>query len=347
MTNASVLSHRLNENLRLREAYLSAPDQIDEGAFGARMAALLSQGDGRAISFQTLRNPALVVTSLRCDAGLSELSAPVPAEDAFIVSVHLRDLPFHELKLHNVTVHTGYHPKGGVNVLDLQQNPRFFFPSPFHCLHFYVRRATLERLADDHGARRIETLSWPHGAVDETVSHLGLALLPALERPECAGKLFLDHVVLALNTHFAYAYGGMRSAPRASRGGLAPWQERRCKELMNARLADQLSLNELAKQCRLSISHFARAFRQTTGESPHRWLLKRRIEAAKELLISSERGISEVALDCGFTDQSHLTRVFSVMVGAPPGVWRRGRGNLSVGGLRQRPQRCGSPAMTS
>jgi AraC family transcriptional regulator len=334
MTNASLLSLRPNENRRSRGADLRPPDEIEDGAFGPRMAALLSQYGGQAISVQTLRNPRLVVTSLRCDGGLSEVSAPIPAENAFIVSVHLRDLPFHELKLRDATVHTGYHPKGGVNVFDLQQDPRFFFPSPFHCLHFYVRRDTLERLADEHGARRIETLSWPHGVVDETVSHLGSALLPALERPECAGKLFLDHVVLALNTHFAYAYGGMRAAPRAGRGGLASWQERRCKELMNAHLSDQISLGELAKQCRLSISHFARAFRQSTGESPHRWLLKRRVETAKELLLSSELGISEIALDCGFTDQSHLTRVFSIMVGAPPGVWRRSGRKMSAGGLQ-------------
>jgi hypothetical protein len=63
------------------------------------MAALLSQDGGQAISVQTLCNPRLVVTSLRCDGGLSEVSAPIPAENALIVSVHLRDVPFHELKL--------------------------------------------------------------------------------------------------------------------------------------------------------------------------------------------------------------------------------------------------------
>jgi AraC-like DNA-binding protein len=224
-------------------------------------------------------------------------------------------------------VHTGFHPKGGVSVFDLEDDPRFFFPSPFHCLHFYVRRATLDALAAEQGARRIDTLSWPHGANDETVSHLGSALLPALNNPENAGRLFLDHVVHALNTHFAYAYGGMRSAAKVARGGLAAWQERRCKDLMESALGEQITLRELAHECRLSISHFAVAFRQSTGQSPHRWLMKRRVEAAKELLRASELALSAIALNCGFADQSHLTRVFTVMVGAPPGVWRRAQTN--------------------
>ena len=96
---------------------------------------------------------------------------------------------------------------------------------------------------------------------------------------------------------------------------------------MESRLGEQISLRELANECRLLVSHFATAFRRTTGESPHRWLMKRRVEAAKEMLLSSELPLSAIALDCGFADQSHLTRVFTVMVGAPPGVWRRARMN--------------------
>ena len=200
------------------------------------MAAYLGGDVGEAVSAQTSLSSKLVVTGLRCDRSLTDVSAPIPAEKAFIVSVHLTDIPFHELRLRGAVVHTGRHPKGGVSVFDLEDDPRFFFASSFHCLHFYVRRTTLDVLVAEQGARRIDTLSWPHGAIDETVSHLGYALLPALNNPDSAGKLFLDHVALALNMHYAYAYGGMRSAARMARGGLAPWQERRCKELMNSRI---------------------------------------------------------------------------------------------------------------
>jgi hypothetical protein len=74
------------------------------------------------------------------------LSASIPAEKAFIVSLQLRELPFHELRLGGAIVHTGYYPKGGVSVFNLEEDPRFFFPCPFHCLHFYVKRETLQGL---------------------------------------------------------------------------------------------------------------------------------------------------------------------------------------------------------
>jgi AraC-like DNA-binding protein len=85
------------------------------------------------------------------------------------------------------------------------------------------------------------------------------------------------------------------------------------------------SLAELASLCGLSVSHFARAFKQGTGTPPHRWLISKRVERAQKLLVASDAPISEIAQTCGFADQSHLTRVFTRAVGASPGVWRRER----------------------
>jgi AraC family transcriptional regulator len=327
MTNASQSCLRRIDGTSSQGARSDQRGLLEGGAFGPRMATYLSGDERGAVKAQTLRNPKLVVTGLQCDKGLSELSGSIPAEKAFIVSLQLAELPFHELRLRGAIVHTGYYPRGGVSVFNLEEDPRFFFPCPFHCLHFYVKDETLQALAKEAGTGRIDGLSWPHGTVDETVSHLGSALLPALNNFDKSGALFLDHVVLALNVHFAYAYGGMRSSPRIARGGLAPWQERRSKEMMDSRISDRISLRDLAKECHLSISHFAAAFRKSTGQSPHRWLLKRRIETAKEMLSSTELAISEIAIACGFADQSHLTRVFAVNVGTPPGNWRRDQVN--------------------
>jgi AraC family transcriptional regulator len=263
---------------------------------------------------------------MQCDEGIHEMSIPAWRERGFVISIQLKELADHQLWLSGRLTHSGYYPERGVSVLDLDDEPRFRFRTGFDSLHFHVKRAALNALADDHGARRIGTLSWPHGGLDETLSQVASALLPALANPQCASKLFLDHIGKALVTHFGRAYGGMLFASDIARGGLTPWQERRCKEMVTGRIAEQITIEDLAKECRLSNRHFARAFRKTTGESPHRWILRRRVDVAKQMLGGCDHSIPAIALACGFADQSHLTRVFSAMVGTPPGAWRRAIG---------------------
>jgi AraC-like DNA-binding protein len=126
----------------------------------------------------------------------------------------------------------------------------------------------------------------------------------------------------------------LREQAAGARGGLAPWQLRRAEALMSGNLSVQVPLGKVAEECGLSVRHLARAFRQSTGVPPHRWLLNRRVERAKELLPDSNLSLSDVALACGFGDQSHFTRSFTAAVRLSPGLWRRlqsapstGRGN--------------------
>jgi AraC-like DNA-binding protein len=115
----------------------------------------------------------------------------------------------------------------------------------------------------------------------------------------------------------------LREQAAGARGGLAPWQLRRAEALMSQNLSVQVPLERVADECGLSVRHMARAFRQSTGVPPHRWLLDRRVERAKELLPDSKLSLSDVALACGFGDQSHFTRTFTAAVRLSPGLWRR------------------------
>ena len=87
--------------------------------------------------------------------------------------------------------------------------------------------------------------------------------------------------------------------------------------------SENLSVVAIAKACKWSTSHFTRAFKVSTGVPPHRWLLEMRVESARELLVQSEAPLAEIAYTCGFADQSHMSRVFSRVLGMSPGVWRR------------------------
>jgi AraC-like DNA-binding protein len=136
--------------------------------------------------------------------------------------------------------------------------------------------------------------------------------------PVCA-----DHVVSALKAYLKQAHNVMSLPSPAARGGLAPWQLRRAKEMLVSRLDEPISLAELARACKLSPSHFSRAFRQTTGQPPHRWLMEQRIEKAKQMLVDTTLSLAEIAQRCGFADQSHFTRVFVQLVQSSPGQWRR------------------------
>ena len=164
-------------------------------------------------------------------------------------------------------------------------------------------------------ARSHRYAHWPESSPRSAV--------PALSHPQQANRLFVDHISQAVGIHVASTYGGLRPVSRPARGGLSPWQERRAKEVLSANLDGGVTLKEVARECRLSVSHFSRAFRRTVGVAPHNWLLMHRVEVAKEKLRNSRLSLLEVALACGFADQSHLTRVFTGMVGVSPGAWRR------------------------
>jgi transcriptional regulator GlxA family with amidase domain len=138
----------------------------------------------------------------------------------------------------------------------------------------------------------------------------------------------LGHVMgaAALDEPFPWRPGdGAAPSARALRGGLAPWQVRRAKTMLTASIPGHVGLNELADACRLSRSHFARAFKATTGMAPHQWLTAERIRLARRLLASSGPSVEQVAAACGFADQSHLTRTFARAVGVTPARWRRQR----------------------
>lgn len=109
---------------------------------------------------------------------------------------------------------------------------------------------------------------------------------------------------------------------RNDRGGLAPWQEKRAKEAVANGLSTDLSIGQVASECGMSRGHFARAFKQSTGATPHEWLTRQRVEKAKGLMLEGV-GLAEVALLCGFADQSHFSRVFARAEGRPPGAWQR------------------------
>jgi AraC family transcriptional regulator len=115
------------------------------------------------------------------------------------------------------------------------------------------------------------------------------------------------------------------SAPAPARGGLAPWQVRRVSEYLQADLAADSGLAELAMLVNLSTEHFARAFKVSTGLPPHAWLVAQRVERARELLAATSLPVEEIAAQVGYTEPSHLARMFRRAHGLSPTQYRRER----------------------
>jgi AraC-like DNA-binding protein len=194
----------------------------------------------------------------------------------------------------------------------------------FDVVSFELSRAAIANFGTSRSLVAIDQvgLDADHTAIDETIVSFGLAAAQAIENVARFDQFYIDHLLEGVCAYVALRFFGIERHD-ARKVGLAAWQERRAKEMMTTSLGSYLSLKDIAKECGLSVGHFSRAFRQSTGRSPHKWFLERRIGLALQLLAETNVSLAEVASQCGFADQSHLTNVFSRRVGIPPGTYRR------------------------
>ncbi|MCP3410952.1 AraC family transcriptional regulator [Bradyrhizobium sp. CCGB01] len=297
------------------------------GVYGRKLGQGLHVKQAPVLVTRSLRSAELAVTEVRNDDPRRDLSGSLPAEDAYLVSLKIRDYPDCECWENGHFVTKANVRAGATYLYDLKRDPRYVIDKPFHSLFFYLPRSALRDLARQPGAPRVGELSYEPGVGrdDGVIRHIGATLQEGLRRPDETNQLFVDHMMLALTAHVAQTYGGLKSGAELNRGGLAPWQVKRACDRLDSDLSGKIALQQIASELGLSISHFSRAFRISTGLPPHQWLLQQRVKAAKQLMTVRDLPLSEIAISAGFANQSHFTRVFSQMVGVSPGAWRRER----------------------
>ena len=147
-----------------------------------------------------------------------------------------------------------------------------------------------------------------------------------LGRNEVEARACIAKAAALLETESDLAERGAWTSPRPGPQRLAPWQVTRVVRFVDAHLEERMAVATLAALVRLSSGHFARAFRATVGESPHAYVIRRRIARAEEQILLTRKPLAQIALDCGFGDQAHMTRLFRRVVGMSPGAWRRAHG---------------------
>jgi AraC family transcriptional regulator len=138
-----------------------------------------------------------------------------------------------------------------------------------------------------------------------------------------SGRLFLDSIEQAMAVALVSGQAVRHRPVRISRGGLGPARLRRIADLVHSRLEDELGLDELAQSVGLSTAHFARMFRKSTGDTPHQFVLRQRLERSKAMLRAPDARILDVAVACGFKTQQHFAQVFRDVCGVSPTRYRQ------------------------
>jgi AraC-like DNA-binding protein len=266
----------------------------------------------------------ITISRVVSDTPNPDVTLPPKLEAGYSIHLH------HKTLLDGETWIDGKHAEmppimvGSICIFDLETSPVARVHDPLDFTRFGISQATVMDLAYERGQSTSGRLRIPGlGHPDPVIQSLALALV---NRAKMFGQetdsLFADWIGLAFHPHLIDTYGET-PATGPVRWSIAPWRLRRACEMMMEKLSAPLSIAEIAAAVDMTPEYFARAFRQAVGEPPHRWLMRKRIDRAKQLMKVSRSSLAEVAWACGFVDQSHLTKVFSRMEGVTPGVWRR------------------------
>jgi AraC family transcriptional regulator len=265
------------------------------------------------------------ITRLQSTEGLPDRITKISPIPALLVSVSLKSLPSSSYrvwtadKLIPTSVVHPFHS----NVVDFDLQPRCWAGRAFDFVHYSVPRTGLDDIAEDLGFGRVRDYRPALLKDDLVVAQITKSILPFIGRSDDSSVLALDQLSLILGAHLLQQYGVIQKKGRRSNGGLAAWQKRRAVELLHENIDGRIRLSEIARECGLSVSHFARSFKISFGVSTHQWLIQHRIEHAKHLMSRTDLSLMEIALHSGFGDQAAFTRTFHHLAGVSPGRWRR------------------------
>lgn len=215
---------------------------------------------------------------------------------------------------------------GSVCVLPGDVTTEWMVDGWIHLFHLYIPHAAFDRAVVeslDADPARVELTERVYFRDPVIAGLVGTCML-GLDWDETADRVALGHAGRALISTLVSRFTNKGTKATKAEGGLSPAVRRRLEEYVDANLEETLSIDDLARAAGLSPFHFARAFKRSLGEGPHRFVTRKRIERAREMLIAGTPP-AETALACGFSGQSHFTQRFREFTGTTPGAFARGR----------------------
>jgi AraC family transcriptional regulator len=298
------------------------------GAYGQRLGRSFRLNNPPVLQVETQQGFRLAVTELRIDRRGYGITGPMGIEDAYLVCLNLLAQSTHELWYNGRSVCSSAYPAGSVYVIDLRCDPMMYIGDLLHSLYFYVPREALYEVIgcpECPVGADMPDLATPPGRCfhDTIISNIGQILLPIFGGRGRLHQKLVGHLLHALCAHIAAECLGPMQRPEIVRGALAPWRQRAAMQMMRDRILEGVSVAELAEACGISTGGFMRGFKKGTGLSPHQWFLTRRLELALELMADPELSLADIACNAGFSDQSHLSRIFAQKMGVTPAAWRK------------------------
>jgi AraC family transcriptional regulator len=287
---------------------------VGDGRPEASSVLPVSSRDGRPLVFARYRHD-------RPGIGIIE---PAPMPDQIAATVEMRPLdPTDVFRNGRYVLKPAARP-GALSLYDYREAWAADLRNPFDNVSIFLPLSSLREFAAERNQTFVELRYRVEQIVyDEVMLRLAQAIMPVLESANTVGTLYLDHLFLSARDHLAETYGVFSGRAVSPEPSLSSRQLHAALEYIEVNLGTDLCLADIAKACASSTSSLTRCFRNALSTSPHQWVLKRRIALAQRLLRDRRTSLGEIAVRCGFFDQSHLSRAFTRYVGTSPGAWQR------------------------
>lgn len=267
--------------------------------------------------------PELISTNQGIDIAHSHAVAPqelaIDALPKHLIVIHTTPQPVNVIERADSLRIQAIAQPGDVNILSAGSWASCTWDRPLSFISLNIPSAVVEQVAtqtDYTFSTTVDLIPTFH-AHDAKLLQISQWLLEEVQTRNASGQLYLDSLVNLLTVHLLRTYTTQSQTQQSPRR-LTPQQIRQAIDYLNAHLAQDISLDQLAQTVNLSSSHLRRLFKQATGLAPHQYLLKLRVNRAKELLLTGSFSVGEVAMQVGFADQSHLHRHFKRVFGVTP-----------------------------
>jgi AraC family transcriptional regulator len=220
--------------------------------------------------------------------------------------------------------HDGVFPVGSFGLLPAGEPGFFSWESTDEVVSFVVEPQILQRTAMEIGCLGADKLELQPilMAADPQMYTLALQFKQELQNNFLGGELYSESLANLFNIHLLRNYCTSTPTLRSYGGGLSTKKLQQAIDYIQAHLDEKLSLESIATQLNLSVHYFCELFTQSTGIPPYKYVLQQRVERSKQLLKQSDQPLTEIALDCGFANQSHFSRHFTKLAGTPPKKYR-------------------------